>query len=239
MDDSVDAEDFREWEQVQIPFPETLPANHPSWEFDAVIVGNNCNVQHRCFSDVFHPSDLLQAHSHRSNSISPSPSPSSSSSSLSTSSGSEDNDEARNRKPWLASSLLAANEFGRHLKLRFGVMSAGVLRLASKVCDYKLSPRGFWAVASMTGMVTVMVALLSLLYTTVLKRWRRSVYHHDKERLIFLLRHKDEVGFPQPPFFFFLLFPYKKKQNTEQKSLSDIHPSPVYLSSYRIIWRIC
>ncbi|XP_015894997.3 uncharacterized protein LOC107428911 [Ziziphus jujuba] len=201
MDNSLVAEDFSEWEQVQTPIPETLPANHPSWESNAVVVGNNCNVHHHCFSDVFpppthhnhrvsqlpHPSDLVQAPPHRPNSISPSPS----SSSLSTSSGSDDDDARDCKKPWLASPLLAANEVGKRLRLRFGVISAEVLRLVSKASDYKLSPGGFWAIASiMTGAVTV--AMLSLLYARLLKRWRQRVYHHDKERLVFLLRQKDE-----------------------------------------------
>ncbi|KAF3431510.1 hypothetical protein FNV43_RR26241 [Rhamnella rubrinervis] len=196
MDGSLFPDDFSEWEQIDSPF-----AIHHSGASSAMeSVGHNCIHDDGDHDDVVfppthheglqlpHPTTTLQAPPDAHQPVDTISQSSSSSSAMS----SDGDDEARDSQPWLASGLVGANEIWRRLRLGFGVMSAGALRMASKFCDYKLRAGAYWAVASMTGVVTAV--LVSLYVRVLLRRWRpRAVDHlHDKERMVLLVREKDE-----------------------------------------------
>ena len=105
---------------------------------------------------------------------------SSSSSSVSSNSGG-DEENGRLSQPQVA------NEKRRGLRLRSDILRAGVSKVACKVWNCVACARGFWSIASVTG-VAAMV-LLSFLYVRV-QRWRQVLYKESKDRLI---KEKDEV----------------------------------------------
>ena len=87
---------------------------------------------------------------------------SSSSSSVSLNSGG-DEENGRLSQPQVA------NEIRRGLKLSLEILRVGVSKVARIVWNYATCARGFWSIASMTGVVTTV--LLPFLYARV-QRWR-------------------------------------------------------------------
>lgn len=194
------SDDLSEWEQIQSPLSHARPSHHQStsqWQIDD---------DHRSLPLPPPPQDLEPR---RSPVLPPpqepnSPSPSSSSSSptpppdsppVPPSRNSKRDEEATRRRS--DSPLVAAREIGKRLRLRLGILSAEVLRAASKICNYSMIAGRFWSVVSVVGVLTAM--LLSLLYVKLKPRWRtRRLLRDDKERLILLLKEKDEVSsFPK------------------------------------------
>ena len=86
---------------------------------------------------------------------------SSSSSSVSLNSGG-DEENGRLSQPQVA------NEIWRGLRLRLEILRAGVSKVACRVWNCAACARGFWSIASVTGVVAVV--LLSFLYVRV-QRW--------------------------------------------------------------------
>lgn len=196
------SDDLSEWEQIQVPFPQTCPSvPQPD---DAVVVRDNDDNRG---GDVEPPlSPVVPPHPHETNS----PSPSSSSSSptpppesppsppaaaavpSSSSSTNAKRDEEATRR-LSDSRLVAAREIGKRFRLRLGILSTEVLRAASKVCNYRMIVGRFWSIASLTGVVTAALLSLCLLYLKLKPRWRtRITLRDDRERLILLLNDKDE-----------------------------------------------
>ncbi|GMN29720.1 hypothetical protein TIFTF001_047955 [Ficus carica] len=197
---TVVSDDLSEWEQIQVPFPQTRPSV-PQQPDDAVVVRDNDDDN--CGGDVEPPlSPVVPPHPHEPNS--PSPSSSSSSptpppsppaaaavpSSSSSTNAKRDEEATRRRSD---SRLVAAREIGKRFRLRLGILSAEVLRAASKVCNYRMIVGRFWSIASVTGVVTTVLLSLCLLYLKLKPRWRtRITLRDDRERLILLLNDKDE-----------------------------------------------
>ncbi|XP_024029418.1 CASP-like protein 4A1 isoform X2 [Morus notabilis] len=192
------SDDLSEWEQIQSPFSHTRPSHHQSTS------PRQIDDDHQSLPLSPPPQDLEPR---RSPALPPpqepnSPSPSSSSSSptpesppvppsSSSSRNSKRDEEATRRRS--DSRLVAAREIGKRLRLRLGILSAEVLRAASKVCNYWMIAGRFWSVVSVVGVLTAM--LLSLLYVKLKPRWRtRRLLRDDKERLILLLKEKDEIS---------------------------------------------
>ncbi|KAJ7943416.1 SKI/DACH domain-containing protein [Quillaja saponaria] len=79
---------------------------------------------------------------------------------------------------------------GKRLKyLRFEFLRAVFVRVTSKVRNCSLCAGSFLSVMSMTGIISAV--LMSLIYVRM-KRWRRRVHQQSMDRLVFLLREKDE-----------------------------------------------
>lgn len=204
------SDDLSEWEQIQVPFPQTRPSvPQPAspWQNDAVLVRDDDDDNRG--RDVEPPlSPVVPPHPHEPNS--PSPSSSSSSptpppasppsppaaaavpSSSSSTNAKRDEEATRRRSD---SRLVAAREIGKRFRLRLGILSAEVLRAASKVCNYRIIVGRFWSIASVTGVVTAVLLSLCLLYLKLKPRWRTRIkLRDDRERLILLLKDKDEVS---------------------------------------------
>lgn len=210
------SDDLSEWEQIQVPFPQTRPSV-PQPAHDAAVVRDN-DYDNRG-GDVEPPlCPVIPPRPHEPNS--PSPSSSSSSptpppasppsppaaaaaavpSSSSSTNAKRDEEATRRRSD---SRLAAAREIGKRFRLRLGILSAEVLRAASKVCKHRMIVGRFWSIASVTGVVTAVLLSLCLLYLKLKPRWRTRIkLLDDRERLILLLKDKDEVGcFSKVPDF--------------------------------------
>lgn len=210
------SDDLSEWEQIQVPFPQTRPSV-PQPAYDAAVVRDN-DYDNRG-GDVEPPlCPVIPPRPHEPNS--PSPSSSSSSptpppasppsppaaaaaavpSSSSSTNAKRDEEATRRRSD---SRLVAAREIGKRFRLRLGILSAEVLRAASKVCKHRMIVGRFWSIASVTGVVTAVLLSLCLLYLKLKPRWRTRIkLLDDRERLILLLKDKDEVGcFSKVPDF--------------------------------------
>ena len=67
------------------------------------------------------------------------------------------------------------------------ILRVGVSKVARIVWNYATCARGFWSIASVTGVAAAV--FLSFLYVRV-QRWRQVLYKESKDRLI---KEKDEV----------------------------------------------
>ncbi|KAK7851084.1 hypothetical protein CFP56_043139 [Quercus suber] len=74
----------------------------------------------------------------------------------------------------------------RGLSFRLEILRAEVSKVACRVWNCAACARGFWSIASVTGVAAAV--LLSFLYVRV-QRWRQVLYKESKDRLI---REKDE-----------------------------------------------
>lgn len=99
------------------------------------------------------------------------------------------NEEAQQRPPLDLRLLLATNEILKSFRPRVRVLSIRVLEVASKFCNFKIGCR--FCILSITGAVIVVLFLLSY----EMQRWHRRLQQDDIQRLILLLRQKDEVSF--------------------------------------------
>uniref|UniRef100_A0A7N2L9N1 Pectinesterase inhibitor domain-containing protein n=1 Tax=Quercus lobata TaxID=97700 RepID=A0A7N2L9N1_QUELO len=109
------------------------------------------------------------------------PDPESSSSSSVSSNSGGDEESGRLSQPQVA------NEIRRGLRLRLEILRAGFSKVACRVWNWAACARGFWSIASVTGVAAAV--LLSFLYVRV-QRWRQVLYKESKDRLI---RERDEV----------------------------------------------
>lgn len=89
------------------------------------------------------------------------------------------------------SQLLHVQGFGGRLRSRFGVLSSGIVKIASSVRCYAVGAGGFRAFGSAAGgAAAALLLLLSLLYLWV-RRWHR-LREEEKNRLVLLLKEKDQ-----------------------------------------------
>ncbi|XP_030957213.1 uncharacterized protein LOC115979332 [Quercus lobata] len=166
-------ESLDEWEQIQSPFPKLPPT---SVEQDMVVTRDNnyLNDNHEGLQQEVPPVLDLELEATQD----PDPESSSSSSVSSNSGGDEEN--GRLSQPQVA------NEIRRSLRLRLEILRAGFSKVACRVWNCAACARGFWSIASVTGVAAAV--LLSFLYVRV-QRWRQVLYKESKDRLI---REKDE-----------------------------------------------
>ncbi|KAF5939848.1 hypothetical protein HYC85_021015 [Camellia sinensis] len=189
MEDAEDAEGLSEWEQIQSPWHPTSPTTTTtssaasgspttthSIGFDggsvAVITDNNY-LHNSC--SIFPPTDheglpISPQHNHQ-------PPPQASSSPPL-----EGGDEVAAVAP-----VRAAGGSGWRLRSHLGLLSSGIVRVAFAVRDYAVCRRGFWSFLCVAGVLGV-----SFLYGKVW-RWRRRFRRENEERLMLLVREKDEV----------------------------------------------
>ena len=189
MDDTSDVpESLDEWEQIQFSFPKLPPT---SVEQDMVVTRDNnyLNDNHEGLQEEVPPVLDLELEATQD----PDLESGSSSSVSSNSRGDEEN--GRLSQPQVA------KEIRRGLRLRLDILRAGVSKVVCRVWNCAACARGFWSIASVTGVA--IVVLLSFLYVRV-KRWRQVLYKESKDRLI---REKDEVLFEKlhnlRPFFLY------------------------------------
>ncbi|CAL5396445.1 unnamed protein product [Camellia sinensis] len=188
MEDAEDAEGLSEWEQIQSPWHPTSPTTTTtssaasgspttthSIGFDggsvAVITDNNY-LHNSC--SIFPPTDheglpISPQHNHQ-------PPPQASSSPPL-----EGGDEVAAVAP-----VRAAGGSGWRLRSHLGLLSSGIVRVAFAVRDYAVCRRGFWSFLCVAGVLGV-----SFLYGKVW-RWRRRFRRENEERLMLLVREKDE-----------------------------------------------
>ena len=180
-------ESLDKWEQIQSPFPKLPPT---SVEQDMVVTRDNnyLNDNHEGLQEEVPPVLDLELEATQD------PNPKSSSSSLVSSNSRGDEENGRLSQPQVA------NEIRRGLRLRLDILRAGVSKVVCRVWNCAACARGFWSIASVTGVVAVV--LLSFLYVRV-QRWRQVLYKESKDRLI---KEKDEVLSEKlhnlRPFFF-------------------------------------
>uniref|UniRef100_A0A2N9J5J1 Uncharacterized protein n=1 Tax=Fagus sylvatica TaxID=28930 RepID=A0A2N9J5J1_FAGSY len=166
-------ESLDEWQEIQSPSPKLTPI---SVEQDMAVTRDNKQLNNCSIFPPSHYEDLdLEANQN------PNPESSSSSSISSNSDGDEEN--GRLSRPQVG------NEIRRGLRMRLEILRTGVFKVASRVRSYVACAGGFWSIASVTGVVAAV--LLSFLYVRV-QRWRQAVYQESKDRLVFLIREKDE-----------------------------------------------
>ena len=163
-----------EWEQIQSPFPKLPPT---SVEQDMVVTRDNnyLNDNHEGLQQEVPPVLDLELEATQD------PDPESSSSSSVSSNSGGDEESGRLSQPQVA------NEIRRGLRLRLEILRAGFSKVACRVWNCAACARGFWSIASVTGVAAAV--LLSFLYVRV-QRWLQVLYKESKDRLI---RERDEV----------------------------------------------
>ncbi|XP_059648811.1 uncharacterized protein LOC132294827 [Cornus florida] len=171
MENAESSDGLNEWEEIQSPWPQTT-----NWvnNTDTLVITDDYLHHH---SSVFPPSD------HEGLPITPQHSPSSSLPSLSSScsSSSSVSGEGHGLIP-----VSVTGEIGRRLKLQLGLLSSGIHRIVYAIRSYGVFRGGFLTV---TGVAAAMV--VSLLYVKV-QRWRRRVLQENQDRLVLLVKEKDE-----------------------------------------------
>ena len=187
MDNTEDSvsEDFKEWQQIQHPFPETSPAVRRSgggW--------NTTMIRENYLLRGDQSSIFPATTNHEALPIIPKPSsPSASSSSSESFESDEDESPTLSVSDWR---LRVAGEGWRLMKLRFEAMRNGVVRVSSRVRNCALCTWAFWSITCVAGAATATV-LMVILYAGIQRRRRRDRMQRV-DRLNHLLREKDEVS---------------------------------------------
>lgn len=160
-------EGFNDWEQIQSPGSQIPPPTAQSRHWAMTVIKDDFYKDR----SVFPPGD------HEGLRIS-----------------SQDTPQPDSLSPSLSprSQLLHVQGFGGRLRSRFGVLSSGIVKIASSVRCYAVGAGGFRAFGSAAGgAAAALLLLLSLLYLWV-RRWHR-LREEEKNRLVLLLKEKDQV----------------------------------------------
>lgn len=179
-----------EWEQVQSPSLRIRSTRSPSREWDMAAIRDNYLQDSVSF---FPPSqhEGLQTITQDQHEVPNSPS---SASSLSL----------------LSNGLATDNSSSSAWRPRFENLRFGIVRIAAKFRYHAAYIGGFCSFASVTGVVAAV--LLAFVYAKVRRTWRRK-FQEENNRLIVLVKEKDEVRF--------FIYIYIKSEN--HRSLSCLY----------------
>ncbi|GMP58644.1 hypothetical protein CsSME_00022238 [Camellia sinensis var. sinensis] len=175
MEDAEDAEGLSEWEQIQSPWHPTSPTTTTT----SSAASGSPTTTHSIGFDGGSVAGLpiSPQHNHQ-------PPPQASSSPPL-----EGGDEVAAVAP-----VRAAGGSGWRLRSHLGLLSSGIVRVAFAVRDYAVCRRGFWSFLCVAGVLGV-----SFLYGKVW-RWRRRFRRENEERLMLLVREKDEESYKYETF---------------------------------------
>ncbi|KAK3027386.1 hypothetical protein RJ639_040184 [Escallonia herrerae] len=161
-----DLEALNDWEQIQPPYSTTTSQRAAA----ATNGGGNLVTTHE---NLFNDCSIFPPSNHEGLPISP-----------------QDNQQQQAQPPPQPPPppVGVGNEELRRWRERLAVLGSGIIRVAYTVRCYMMCKVGFWCIAPAT---TIVVALVWLCVRPR-PRWRRRVQAEDKDRLMLLIREKDQ-----------------------------------------------